>query len=56
VVAKVKSGGYWAIQRKYRTDKKRSLSWRELSTFIRCLCRSTLCANRPQRLDLDHLP
>ena len=33
LVAKAKDGGYWAIQSKYRTDKKRSLSWRELSTF-----------------------
>ena len=34
LIANVKSGGFWAIQCKYRTDKKRSLSWRgELATF-----------------------
>ena len=33
LIAKTKSGEYLAIQCKYRTDKKRSLSWRELSTF-----------------------
>jgi len=34
LIAQAKSGGYWAIQCKYRTDKKRSLSWRgELATF-----------------------
>jgi superfamily II DNA or RNA helicase len=33
LIAEIKSGGYWAIQCKYRTDKKRSLNWRELSTF-----------------------
>ena len=33
LIAKAHDGGYWAIQCKYRTDKKRSLGWRELSTF-----------------------
>jgi predicted helicase len=33
LIAKAHDGGYWAIQSKYRTNKKRSLSWRELSTF-----------------------
>src|SRR5262245_35181200 len=34
LIAKAKSGGYWAIQCKYRTNKKRSLTWRgELATF-----------------------
>lgn len=34
LVARTKIGAYWAIQSKYRSDVKGSLSWRELSTFV----------------------
>jgi predicted helicase len=34
LIAKTKTGGFWAIQCKYRTGKHRSLTWREISTFV----------------------
>lgn len=34
LIARTKAGGFWAIQCKYRTGKNRSLTWREISTFV----------------------
>src|SRR5262245_22590251 len=34
LIARTKAGGFWAIQCKYRTGIQRSLTWREISTFI----------------------
>jgi superfamily II DNA or RNA helicase len=33
LIARTKTGGYWAIQCKYRSGKNRGLTWREISTF-----------------------
>jgi len=33
LIAKIKSGEFWAIQCKYRTDSSRPIPWKEVSTF-----------------------
>ncbi len=33
IVARTKTGKYWAVQCKYRSNKNGSLTWREISTF-----------------------
>src|SRR5262249_19095282 len=33
LIARTKTGGYWAIQCKYRAQAKSTLSWREIATF-----------------------
>lgn len=33
IIASTKTGGYWAVQCKFRTSDDHSLTWREISTF-----------------------
>ena len=33
IIASTKTGGYWAVQCKFRASDKHSLTWREISTF-----------------------